>query len=135
MEQYTLPIMCYTNEIWDILYPEASKDEWSWMSNVHSSADAAIIQMQMARQSAQYPKKLGKVQFVVIDQEFFSGLGMTIREWGAIVTWKKIKRHAEVFSSVDGVGHAAALGKEPYGSGSSDVCLPIPDGKYVTKFV
>lgn len=38
-------------------------------------------------------------------------------------------------SSVDGVGHAAALGKEPYGSGSSDVCLPIPDGKYVTKFV
>ena len=55
MEQYTLPIMRYTNEIWDILYPEASKDEWSWMNNVHSSADAAIIQMQMARQSAHYP--------------------------------------------------------------------------------
>lgn len=48
MEQYTLPIMRYTNEIWDILYPEASKDEWSWMNNVHSSADAAIIQMHMA---------------------------------------------------------------------------------------
>ena len=27
------------------------------------------------------------------------------------------------------------LGKEPYGSGSSDVCLPIPDRKYVTEFV
>ena len=46
-----------------------------------------------------------------------------------------VEGYAEVFSSVDGVGHAAALGKEPYGSGSSDVCLPIPDGKYVTKFV
>lgn len=60
MEQYTLPIMRYTNEIWDILYPEASKDEWSWMNNVHSSADAAIIQMHMARQSAHYPKKTGE---------------------------------------------------------------------------
>ena len=80
MEQYTLPIMRYTNEIWDILYPEASKDEWSWMNNVHFSADAAIIQMQMARQSAHYPKKLGKVQFVVIDQEFFQWIGMTIHD-------------------------------------------------------
>ena len=117
MEQYTLPIMRYTNEIWDILYPEASKDEWNWMNNIHSSADAAIIQMHMARQSAHYPKKLGKVQFVVI------------------VTWKKGERHAEVFSSVDGVGYATPFGKEPYGSGSSDVCLPIPDRKYVTEFV
>ena len=91
MEQYTLPIMRYTNEIWDILYPEASKDEWSWMNNVHSSADAAIIQMHMARQSAHYPKKLGKVQFVVIDQEFFQWIGMTIHEWGQLSLGKKAK--------------------------------------------
>ena len=97
MEQYTLPIMCYTNEIWDILYPEASKDEWSWMNNVHSSADAAIIQMHMARQSAHYPKKLGKVQFVVIDQEFFQWIGMTIHEWGPLSLGKKSKDMQKYF--------------------------------------
>ena len=97
MEQYTLPIMRYTNEIWDILYPEASKDEWSWMNNVHSSADAAIIQMQMARQSAHYPKKLGKVQFVVIDQEFFQWIGMTIHEWGQLSLGKKAKDMQKYF--------------------------------------
>lgn len=135
MEQYTLPIMRYTNEIWDILYPEASKDEWSWMNNVHSSADAAIIQMHMARQSAYYPKKLGKVQFVVIDQEFFQWIGMTIHEWGQLSLGKKGERHAEVFSPVDGARYATPFGKEPYGSGSSDVCLPLPDRKNVTEFV
>lgn len=97
MEQYTLPIMRYTNEIWDILYPEASKDEWSWMNNVHSSADAAIIQMQMARQSAHYPKKLGKVQFVVIDQEFFQWIGMTIHEWGRLSLGRKSKDMQKYF--------------------------------------
>ena len=97
MEQYTLPIMRYTNEIWDILYPEASKDEWSWMNNVHSSADAAIIQMQMARQSAHYPKKLGKVQFVVIDQEFFQWIGMTIHEWVQLSLGKKAKDMQKYF--------------------------------------
>ena len=97
MEQYTLPIMRYTNEIWDILYPEASKDEWSWMNNVHSSADAAIIQMHMARQSAHYPKKLGKVQFVVIDQEFFQWIGMTIHEWGQLSLGKKSKDMQKYF--------------------------------------
>ena len=97
MEQYTLPIMRYTNEIWDILYPEASKDEWSWMNNVHSSADAAIIQMHMARQSAHYPKKLGKVQFVVIDQEFFQWIGMTIHEWGQLSLGKKAKDMQKYF--------------------------------------
>ena len=97
MEQYTLPIMRYTNEIWDILYPEATKDEWNWMNNVHSSADAAIIQMQMARQSAHYPKKLGKVQFVVIDQEFFQWIGMTIHEWGQLSLGKKAKDMQKYF--------------------------------------
>ena len=97
MEQYTLPIMRYTNEIWDILYPEASKYEWNWMNNVHSSADAAIIQMHMARQSAHYPKKLGKVQFVVIDQEFFQWIGMTIHEWGQLSLGKKAKDMQKYF--------------------------------------
>ena len=99
MEQYTLPIMRYTNEIWDILYPEASKDEWSWMNNVHSSADAAIIQMQMARQSAHYPKKLGKVQFVVIDQEFFQWIGMTIMSGGNCHLEKRRKTCRSIFIS------------------------------------
>ena len=134
MEQYTLPIMRYTNEIWDILYPEASKDEWSWMNNVHSSADAAIIQMQMARQSAHYPKKLGKVQFVVIDQEFCQWIGMTIHEWGQLSLGKKAKDMQKYFHQLT-EPDATPFGKEPYGSGSSDVCLPIPDRKYVTKFV
>ena len=56
-------------------------------------------------------------------------------EWGQLSLGKKGERHAEVFSSVDGAGYATPFGKEPYGSGSSDVCLPIPDRKYVTKFV
>ena len=124
--------MRYTNEIWDILYPEASKDEWSWMNNVHSSADAAIIQMQMARQSAHYPKKLGKVQFVVIDQEFFQWIGMTIHEWGQLSLGKKAKDMQKYFHQLTEPDMQRLLEKNHMDQDRSDVCLPIPDRKYVT---